>query len=140
MIAAQFVVYFQLLTGVSLTQNSDCWGTACVMVHLLTGHQIWYNHRHDTRESLWDKVKLVMRGQTSAANNQYKKISHFGWIIYKVLHFHILAITMILFFNGKIFGYCGKSEVCLSMMLKKRAVLYFVNDCLISGEIRVLSI
>lgn len=47
----------ELLTGVSLTQNSDCWGAACVMVHLLTGHQIWYNHRHDTRESLWDKVK-----------------------------------------------------------------------------------
>lgn len=48
----------ELLTGVSLTQNSDCWGAACVMVHLLTGHQIWYNHRHDSRESLWDKVKL----------------------------------------------------------------------------------
>lgn len=78
--ALQFVVYFQLLTGVSLTQNSDCWGAACVMVHLLTGHQIWYNHRHDTRESLWDKVKLViLHGQSvSVPYDQYKKTSHLG--------------------------------------------------------------
>lgn len=100
-IAAKFVVYFQLLTGVSLTQNSDCWGAACVMVHLLTGHQIWYNHRHDTRESLWDKVKLViLHGQSvSVPYDQYKKTSHLG-LLNRLILYHIfifLPITILLF-------------------------------------------
>ncbi|XP_061176160.1 uncharacterized protein LOC133185118 [Saccostrea echinata] len=41
----------------TLTHDSDCWGAACVMVHLLSGHQIWYSHRHDSREELWEKVR-----------------------------------------------------------------------------------
>ncbi|XP_062566674.1 uncharacterized protein LOC134228985 [Saccostrea cucullata] len=47
----------EMFEGESLTHDSDCWGAACVMVHLLSGHQIWYSHRHDSREELWEKVR-----------------------------------------------------------------------------------
>lgn len=140
-IAAKFVVYFQLLTGVSLTQNSDCWGAACVMVHLLTGHQIWYNHRHDTRESLWDKVKLVMlHGQSvSVPYDQYKKTSLWDYSLdkYCITFSSFYPLLYYCFYSVKKLQYCGKSKVCLSMTLKIECSLL---DCLISGEIWLLSI
>lgn len=129
-IAAQFVVYFQLLTGVSLTQNSDCWGAACVMVHLLTGHQIWYNHRHDTRESLWDKVKLViLHGQSvSVPYDQYKKTSLWDYSIdkYCITFSSFYPLLYYCFYSVKKLQYCGKSKVCLSMTLKIESVLYLI--------------
>ena len=48
-----------MLEGELLKHDSDCWGAACVMVHLLTGHQIWYSQRHDPRERLWEQVKVL---------------------------------------------------------------------------------
>lgn len=101
------------------------------MVHLLTGHQIWYNHRHDTRESLWDKVKLViLHGQSvSVPYDQYKKTSLWDYSIDKfgITFSSFYPLLYYCFYSVKKLQYCGKSKVCLSMTLKIESVLYLSN-------------
>ena len=39
-----------------LTPVADSWGLGCMMLEMLTGKQMWYNERHDHKNTLTQKV------------------------------------------------------------------------------------
>lgn len=68
------------------------------MVYLLTGYQIWYNYRYDIRESLWDKVKLViLYGQlVLVLYDQYKKTFFWDYLIDKYCIYYNIIVFIVL--------------------------------------------
>ena len=43
---------YQLINDNTVCEKSDCWGLACLLVEMLTGTQLWYDLRHEDRETV----------------------------------------------------------------------------------------
>lgn len=100
------------------------------MVYLLTGYQIWYNYCYDIRESLWDKVKLViLYGQLVLVfYDQYKKTYFWDYLIdkYCIIFLFFYLLLYYCFYSVKKLQYCGKFKVCLLMILKIESVFNLI--------------